>query len=126
MAKTNAQLQAELEAARAEIEALRTRSNEPRARFTVVAFHNEDATAANKQPEIRSTFRIVAPENVKPGDPIWLDLGLYYYDPATCPLRFDPDGTLPELTGSVSYTSKAYADEQEAKREAALKRQGRA
>lgn len=124
MAKTNAQLAAELEAARAEIEALRNR--EPRARFTVVCFHNEEASPQNKQPDVRSTFRIVVPEGCKAGDPLWLDLGLYYYDPNTCPLRFDPEGTLPELTGSISFTSKAYADEQEAKREAALKRQGRA
>ena len=115
MAKQSmADLQAENEALRAERDAaLRKAANKDDA-FAVIAWFNDKATKENRQPEYRSTFRFVIPAGVNEGDPIWLDLGLYAYDPETCPYHFAPDGDLPELTGSIKPTVKDIAAIKEA------------
>jgi len=110
MAKQSmADLQAENEALRAERDAALRKAANKDDRFAVIAWFNDKATKENRQPEYRSTFRFVLPAGVNEGDHLWLDLGLYAYNAETCPYHFDPDGDLPELTGSIGPTAKDIA-----------------
>jgi hypothetical protein len=126
MTKSVAQLTTELAATKKALketqEQNETLRNRPaRNRFAVIIWPNKNREH-EKQPPWQSTFRIPVPKGFKEGDPLWLDLGFYDYDPETCPYHFDPEGNLPHFTGSISVTDPEYAAAQEAKRvEARLK-----
>ena len=123
--KTNAQLLKELAELKRENEALKSRSTRQRDRHAVIVWPNKDRTN-DDQPPWRSTFRIPIPEGFTEGDPLWLDLGLYRYDPETCPYHFDPKGRLPDFTGSVSATDPEFAALKEEQRVEALRKKAQA
>ena len=112
---TNAQLQAELEEARATIEALKNRA--PRARYSTGLWPNQNRRT-DRDPAWQGTVRMIVPPDAVAGDPLWIDLSLWQYDAETSPVQYASNP--PALTQSVSPCPADRAAELEARRIKAL------
>jgi len=118
--QTVAQLKAELEQVKAERDEARAAASKSRDRFGTGLWANDNRTK-DTQPEFRGTFRFVVPEDLKAGDHVWLDAGLWNYDEETSPTKYSENP--PEFNLSVSVTSKEYASIKEEGRVEYLKKQ---
>jgi hypothetical protein len=126
MAKTNAQLKAELAAAQQQLteaqeenEALRKRS--PRARFPTGLWPNKKRKTV-KHPEHQGSVRFVVPPEKEAGDYIWIDLSMWIYDPENSPVTYEENP--PDYSFSMSPTTPEWEAEQEGRRIKALKKSG--
>ena len=108
--KTKAQLQAEVTALREANTKLRAVN---RSWFSAGMFENT-RKRTDKDPDWNSTsVRFIVPNDLRAGDPLWVDLNLRVYDAETCPLKFDEKKTLPDYVVGIRACSPNWAAQQE-------------
>lgn len=122
MAKTNAQLKAELDALREENARLAAAASRgPRERFPTGLWPNT-RRRTERDPAWTGSVRAVIPENAQPGDAFWLDISVWEFDPETSPARYESNP--PDFSLSLSPSTPEWAREQEHRREKALRERG--
>lgn len=110
--KTIAQLEAENAALRERNQKLQ--ANVRQWRSAGVFKNNRKEDPDDSQPDWNSTsIRLIVTEELRPGDPFWIDTNLRVYDPETCPLSFDEEKTQPEFIVSARACSPQWAQRQE-------------
>ena len=111
---------AELAARVAELEAQnqQLRDRPARARYSTGMWDNQNRRT-HRDPEYTGTVRMIVPADKEAGDPLWIDLSQWVYDPETSPVQYKKNP--PTLSVSLSPCPVAReleleADHQKARR----------